>query len=199
MAHVEYVRREDATDHVSEILSQWEGEGGGTVNRSLLLDALANHPALLEGMYTLLDRTIRGGRLDRDLKELVSVVVSQANDCAYCTASHRENLLEIVSMPEERFEAVRAGEYDALPEHERAAARFAEQVALDPKGIDEEALDTLYAAGFDEEDMVELLGVAGTFVAANTYVDALSIQPGDREEAYAGAETDTAGDSDTDR
>ncbi|MFB6110057.1 MAG: carboxymuconolactone decarboxylase family protein [Halodesulfurarchaeum sp.] len=182
MALIDYVRREDAEGEVRELLDDWIG--GGTANRSLLLEAIANHPPLLEGMYTLLDRTIRSGSLDRELKELSSVVVSQANECEYCATSHRENLVDIVGMTEAEVEAVAEGRYDELPPRERSVAEFAELAATDPKRITEADFDPLYEHGFDEEDVVELLGVIGTFEAANTYVDALSVHPADREEDY---------------
>lgn len=184
MALVESVTREEADGRVAELLEDWEGTG--TANRSLLLGALANHPPLLEGMYTLLDRTMREGSVDRELKELASVVVSQANECEYCTASHRENLLSVVGMDEAAVEAVAATDYDDLPERQRAVAGFAESVADDPKRVTEDDFDRLIDAGFTEGECLELVGVIGAFVAANTYVDTLSIHPDDRETPYQG-------------
>lgn len=184
MVLVEYVTREEADGRAAELLEDWEGSG--TANRSLLLGALANHPPLLEGMYMLLDQTMRRGSVDRELKELVSVVVSQANDCEYCTASHRENLLSVVGMDEAAVETVAATDYDDLPERQRAVAQFAESVATGPKRVAEDDFERLSAVGFDEEERLELLGVVGAFVAANIYVDALSIHPADRETPYRG-------------
>ena len=184
MALVDYVTREEADGRVAELLDDWEGSG--TANRSLLLDALANHPPLLEGMYTMLDRTMRRGTVDRELKELASVVVSQANECEYCTASHRENLLAVVGMDEAAIEAVATTDYDDLPERQRAVARFAEAVATDPQRVTEAEFEELSAVGFDEQERLELLGVIGAFVAANTYVDALSVRPADRDTPYQG-------------
>lgn len=137
-------------------------------------------------MYALLDRTMRQGSVDREHKELASVVVSQANDCEYCTASHRENLLAVVGMDTTAVEAVAATDYDDLPDRQSAVARFAESVATDPKRVTDEEFERLSAVGFDGEERLELLGVVGAFVAANTYVDALSISPADRETPYRG-------------
>lgn len=184
MAIVDYINQEEADGRVGELLEDWEGSG--TANRSLLLDALANHPPLLEGMYTLLDQTMRQGSVDRELKELTSVVVSQANDCEYCTASHRENLLAVVGMDEAAVETVAAMNYDELPERQRAVARFAESVATDPQRVTQDDFEQLSAVGFSEQECLEILGVVGAFVAANTYVDALSVHPADREASYEG-------------
>jgi uncharacterized peroxidase-related enzyme len=182
MERFDYVTREAADGRVADLLTDWEGTG--TANRSLLLGALANHPPLLEGMHALLDQTMREGSVDREYKELASVVVSQVNNCEYCTASHRENLLSVVGMDETAVEAIATTDYENLHERQRAVAHFAESVADDPKRVTENEFDRLIDAGFTDRECLELVGVVGTFVAANTYVDALSIHPADRETSY---------------
>ncbi len=142
-------------------------------------------------MYTHLDRTMRRGDVDRELKELASVVVSQTNECEYCTASHRENLLAVVGMDAAAIDAVAVTDYDDFPNAQRAVARFAASVADDPKRITGDDFEELTAAGFDEGEALELLGVVGAFVAANTYVDTLSIHPSDRETPYQGPDSGT--------
>jgi uncharacterized peroxidase-related enzyme len=155
MAQVEYATCEEADGRVADLIEDWEGTG--TTSRSLLLGALANHPPLLKGMYALLDRTIREGSVDREYKELASVVVSQVNDYEYCTAGHRENLLSVVSMDAAAVDTVAATDYDDLPERQRAVAHFAQSVADDPKRVTENDFDRLINAGFTDRECLELV------------------------------------------
>lgn len=178
MAHVPYVRAEDAPASIARVLESFEEEHG---KRSLLLEALANHPPLLQAHSEYFDGTVKQGRLDQDLKELVGVVVSQVNDCEYCLDSHRENLVEMFGVSPDAVAAVEASEFDSFPADRRAALEFAELAATDPKRISQEELDALREAGFDDAAIVELLGAVGQFVTANLYADALSIHPTDRD------------------
>lgn len=173
MALLDYVDPEETTGRARELL-----EEHGTERGSLLRPMLANHPPLLEAQMVYHENFMKGGNLERELKELVGVVVSQANACDYCVSSHREKL-HALGIPVERLAAVDEGEYGSLSDRERAAVEFAEQAATDPHRIAEADLDALRAVGFDDQDALELLGVVGMFVAANTYVNALSVHPTD--------------------
>ncbi len=50
--------------------------------------ALANHPALLEQVWSRGKEVMASGKLDALTKELIYIAVSVANACEYCVHSH---------------------------------------------------------------------------------------------------------------
>lgn len=178
MALIDYVRDERARDVTAEAVGGDDADGGGAV--SLFLAVLANNPEVAEARVAYTGTLRFGGNLEPELKELAHVVVDQANECAYCTASHTENLVEVHGFPRGRVEALREREMDSFDEREQAVIRFAEQVATDPKRVTADHVDSLRAVGFDDADVIELLALVASAVSANTIVDALNVHPADR-------------------
>lgn len=178
MPHVPYVQREQAPNSSKDILESFESEHG---KRSLLLEALANHPPLLEAHSQYFDKTITRGSLDRTTKELVGVVVSRANECEYCVDSHRSNLVEMFGVPRNLLEAVENDNLDAFSERRRAMLEFAEAASTEPTMVGSDEFDALRESGLDDGEIVELLGAVGQFAVANLYADALSIHPTHRD------------------
>jgi uncharacterized peroxidase-related enzyme len=179
MPRIDYVDPEDASEEVREYLADYSAEHG---ERSLMREMLANHPPLLEVTAVFFENSIRTGTLDRELKETVAVAVSQANGCDYCASSHRESMEEVLGLPSERVDAIRAEEFDSLPPHEQFAVEFARQAAENPHRITDEEFHTLREEGFDDQEIIELLGVVGLFMFVNTIGIATDIRPEDRDE-----------------
>lgn len=50
--------------------------------------ALANSPALLQGIWSQVQQVMQPGALDALTKELVYIAVSTINSCEYCVHSH---------------------------------------------------------------------------------------------------------------
>lgn len=175
MALLDYVDPEDASPEVRNLLEMDRSDRG-----SLLRPMLANHPPLLEAQMHYHERLMEEGSLDRELKELVGVVVSQANACDYCVSSHREKLHTLGLSPA-ALDAVDGSNFEGMSEHEQVVLAFAERVAADAHRIAAADLDGLRAVGFDDREIVELLGVVAMFMAANTLANALSIHPADRD------------------
>jgi len=178
MALLEYVRPADAEGRARELLETYRDEHGES---ALFNEALAHNPDFLAARFDYAARVLESGRVDRELKEFVFVVVSMANDCEYCVGDHRNEFVERFGGDEAELALVAAGEFEALDGRKQALARFAHQVATDPKRVGESHLEALRALGYDEADIVEILACATLAVSANTIVDALSIHPVDRE------------------
>ena len=178
MPLIDYQPRESASPRAREILDRWEDEHG---KRSLILESLAVHDQTMEAFIGFFRHAMDGGMLDRELKELVAYTVSEANSCEYCASSHRETLTAVLGISDDTAAAVSSGALEALPPRQRAVTELARQAALDPKRVDDKLLASLRAEGFDDSEIIELLGVVCLFQAANTYVDALNIFPSDIE------------------
>lgn len=171
---VDPVREDDTEGAVSDLLRQYEAVHG---KQPVLWEALANHPPLLEAHAQFYRRTIETGNVEQELKELVGVAVSAANDCEFCASSHRVNLVELFGYDGDRVTSIIEGELETLTDRDRSAVEFAQAVAEDPQAIGSADIERLEQVGFSKQDVVELLGATAQFVAANVYADALGISP----------------------
>lgn len=86
-ANVRIVEEHEATGRVKEIFDD--------IKATKQIDfvpnfwkTLANHPPLLEQIWTRLKATMAPGRLDALTKEMIAVAVSATNGCRYCINSH---------------------------------------------------------------------------------------------------------------
>lgn len=138
---------------------------------------LATNPPVFEVALGQFGEVMYGGNLDVDLKQLAFVVVSQENECAYCAATHGDELVNAFGLPESHLEAIAEEDYTGFTDRQRAVAEVARQGATDPKRITEDHVDALRAVGFDDADVIELLTVVAQAAFANTIVDALNIAP----------------------
>lgn len=179
MALLDYVDPEAVDERTRELLAADADYYG---RPSLFARAMATDPDVFAARSDYHRRLVAEGDLEIRVCELVYLAVSVANDCEYCIASHREQLVERVGLDPEEVGALARGDTSGLTGRERAAVAFAEQVARDPKGVDEAHLDALREAGFDDPAIVRLLTVATAAVAANAFADALHIHPSDRDE-----------------
>lgn len=182
MALLEYVNSDSATDRQRELLAADADYYG---RPSLFARMLANAPDVFATRRRYHRELIDGGELGARIPELVYLAVSVTNDCLYCIASHREQLVEGVGLDSDEADALAKGDLEGFDQRERAAVEFATQMAADPKAVDEAHLTALRETGFDDAGVVRLVVVAAAAIAANAIADALAIHPGDRAEPFA--------------
>lgn len=185
MALIPYVDPADVDGRAAELLAEDADYYG---RPSLFARAMATNPRVFEVRNEYHRELVREGDLAGRIAELAYLAVSVANECDYCTASHGETLVETAGGDPDEVVAVRSGDLDRFEPRERAAIDFATAVATDPKRIDADDLEALRAVGFEDDDIVELLTVCTAAVAANTFADALGIDPADRPEPFVGTE-----------
>lgn len=182
MPLLDYVDPETADGRTRELL---EADADYYGQPSLFARAMANNPDVFAVRREYHRRLVGEGEVSERLAELVYLAVSVTNDCSYCVASHREQLVERVGLPGAEVEAVARGDHAGLDDRERAAVELAGQVARDPEAVEEAHLAALREVGFDDAAVVRLLTVAAAALAANAIADALSVHPSDRAEPFA--------------
>jgi len=102
MGRIGRVSEEEAEGLVNEIYSGIEKEFGGVPN---LFKTLALKPKILKANLEKVKSVMMEGELDRDLKEMVAVVVSEANGCDYCVGAHSAFLRKL-GVKQETIQAV---------------------------------------------------------------------------------------------
>src|SRR4051794_40334962 len=109
------------------------------------------------------------GSLSRELRLLTRLAVSNANQCRYCTAHQKHQLVGLgVAAP--KISAIGHPENDALSPRERAAMRFAQAMTIDAGDIPAE-----FVAQFTPQERVEIVIVASAMGMLNKINDSLRV------------------------
>lgn len=98
-------------------------------------------------------------------REVINLVVSQVNECAYCLAAHTA-IGKMNGFSDDEILEIRSGEasFDAKID---ALARFVKDITINRSKPSEEALSGLYAAGYTKENLVDILIVIGDKIVSN--------------------------------
>lgn len=106
-----------------------------------------------------MDKYVRKTSIDKQLKEMIKIRVSQINGCSYCLNMHTKGARKL-KINEEKLELLRNWDTTSLfSEEEKAAFRLAENLTLvSENGVS----DTLFESTrkyFSEKEYVELVMV----------------------------------------
>jgi uncharacterized peroxidase-related enzyme len=98
-------------------------------------------------------------------REIINLVVSQVNNCQYCLAAHTA-IGKMNGFSDEQIIEIRKGaasfdsKFDAL-------AKFTKSVAENRGRATQEAKDQLFAAGYSEANLIDIVIVIGDKVISN--------------------------------
>ncbi|GAB5555479.1 MAG: carboxymuconolactone decarboxylase family protein [Saprospiraceae bacterium] len=98
-------------------------------------------------------------------REIINLVVSQINECAYCLAAHTA-LGKMNGFNDEQILEIRGGsatfnaKYDAL-------AKLTSSITINRSKPDAEALDAFFAAGYTEANLIDTIIVIGDKIISN--------------------------------
>jgi uncharacterized peroxidase-related enzyme len=123
--------------------------------------------------------------LDTADREMIAVVVSQANGCLYCLVAHGAALREALGDPVlgERiaFDWGRAG----LDERRRAICAYAEKLTLTPRQVDRADLQTLLDIGLTLEEAWDVAEIASMYNLTNRMAMATNMLPNEQYSSLA--------------
>lgn len=115
-------------------------------------------------------------------KEVVNLVVSQVNECAYCLSAHTA-VAKMNGFTDEQIIEIRGGavsfdkKYDAL-------AKFAKSLAASKGQVDPSETDEFIAQGYSKENVIDTIMLAGIRTITN-YVYAVTQPPIDFPEVQS--------------
>ncbi len=166
MAWIETIDEDDATDALADVYERIGSTRGKVANimkvHSLRPDTMQAHSDLY--------RTLLFARTDlsRAERELIAVVVSDANDCAYCVAHHRA-ALDAYWKDADRIDAVlnRDAKAAALSEREQALVSYSRLLTTAPNSVTEAHVDELRDAGLSDQAILDTALVASYFNFVN--------------------------------
>lgn len=152
------------TSDATGLLAQIHQAFGATPN---MFKAVSNSPAALKSMWGSFG-ALGGGKLGAKLGEQLAVAIADRNDCEYCLAAHTV-LGRKAGASAEEMNAAQAGESD--DPRTAAALRFALAVVGNRAKIEDGQVQDLRAAGFDDEEIMEIMA----HVALNLFTNYVNV------------------------
>ena len=174
MAWIKQVEENEAEGKLKEVYKNILGKRGKLANimkiHSLDPDLMQNHLDL----YTSIMFNKSG--LNREEKELVAVVVSALNNCAYCINHHAE-ALNYYWKDDEKISAL-ISDYKSLDFSIRVHAilNYAEKLTLTPSLINEYDIQNLRIHNLTDEDILNLNSVVSYFNFVNRIATGLGVE-----------------------
>lgn len=181
---VSWLRTPDESELPEDVLALFEPprEKLGFVPNVLRLFALRpSHLVEWDRHYSELMTGESG--LSRAEREMIAVVVSVANDCAYCIAAHSAALRKLTKDPA-LADAVASNHATAPVEPPvHAMLDYAVKLTLHPAEMRETDVSALRDAGWSDEDIMDIAEVTGMFNLTNRMASGLGWTPNPEYEA----------------
>ncbi|MGM1060837.1 carboxymuconolactone decarboxylase family protein [Saccharothrix sp. Mg75] len=168
MSRVELIDAQAATGEAKPLLDEITAAFGAT---PAMFKAVANSPAALKMMWAGFG-ALGGGRLGAKLGEQVAVLVADRNSCEYCLAAHTALGRKAGVSAEDMGQAQAGHSHDPRA---AAALTFAAKLVEDRAQVTDADVEALREAGFDDEEVVELVAHVALNLFTNYVNVALSV------------------------
>lgn len=164
MTRIALVSPADTTGERQQLLAQIQGAFGATPN---MFKAVANSTAALKSMWGSFG-ALGGGVIGAKLGEQIAVAVADRNDCHYCLAAHTALGRKAGATAEEMANAQRGKSSDPKT---AAALTFAQKLVEARGQITDAEVRALRDAGYDDQDVVEIIA----HVALNLFTNYINV------------------------
>lgn len=145
-----------------DLLAEVEAQMGGV---PYLIATMAHSPAALGG-YLGLSGALAGGVLPPKLREQIAIAVAGANTCDYCASAH-SLLGKKAGVPHDEIERNLAG--TSSDTKTAAALAFVVKIVHERGRLDSEDLGAVRAAGYSDEEVVEMVAHAAMNIFTNYF------------------------------
>jgi len=179
MSWITEIDAEEAGEKLAAVYAELIEKRGKISNilrvHSLNPDALGNHLDLY--------MTIMFGKsgLSRAEREAIAVVVSAANDCAYCVSHHVEALRRYIKDEETLEMLASADGLETLEPRLSNIVRHADKLTSAPSAMTEIDLGELRAVGLSDSDILDLTLIVSYFNFVNRIALGLGVSFSDDE------------------
>jgi len=150
-------------------------KGRGKISNIMRSQSLAPG-AMKAHMDLYMELLFARGGLSRAERELIAVVVSVENGCAYCTEHHAEALAAWWRDRERVARFREDPETAGLSEREAALARFARTLTREPSASGRTGVEALRAVGLECEEILQATLITGYFNFVNRIAEGLGVE-----------------------
>lgn len=175
---ITWLRVPDESELPPEVLELWRPsrEKLGFVPNVLRLYAL--RPSRLLAWTAHYDEAMKGeSGLSKAEREMIAVVVSVANRCAYCIAAHSAALRKLTKDPALADQVAADHRAAEIPDRMKAALDYAVKLTHTPAEMTEADVTALRDAGWSDEDVMDIAEVTGVFNFSNRLASGLGWAP----------------------
>jgi uncharacterized peroxidase-related enzyme len=135
---------------------------------------MASSPAALKGTWSALSHIYLGSSLPSSLASMIMFAISAAKRCQYCTAVHQVTCKSL-GLDDDALAALAENISEVAPERVQAIVKFGIKTALTPQDIDQADYDAVRTAGLTDEEIVEVVALAGLANLLDTLADGLKL------------------------
>ncbi|MRX40257.1 carboxymuconolactone decarboxylase family protein [Flavobacterium sp. LC2016-23] len=165
MARLTALNPDQTEGKSKELFTAIKGKMGMVPN---MMRTMGNSPAVLNG-YLGLSTALNSSSLTPKTRELISLMVANANGCDYCNAAH-SFIGGKIGIDAALLDQARAG-YSS-DEKTNAVLEFAKAV-LDTKGnVSDEVIEKFKSAGYEEEQIAEVIASVSLSIFTNYFNNA---------------------------
>ena len=179
-----WLRVPDEAELPPEVLELWQPslEKLGFVPNVLRLYAL--RPSRLLAWNAHYDEAMKGdSTLTKAEREMIAVVVSVANSCAYCIAAHSAALRKLTKDPPLADQIATDHAQAGISDRMKRALDYALKLTRSPDAMAEDDVQRLRDAGWTDEDVMDITEVTALFNFSNRMASGLGWQPNPEYEA----------------
>lgn len=176
---IKHVPYDEATGRLRELYDRVSGPDRKVDN---IMQAHSLRPHTMEGHIALYKAVLHdsSNEVPKWLLETIGVWVSLLNDCSYCIEHHFAGLKRLLG-DDARAKAIRKAleartpETAPLTQAEVAALNYADALTAAPNFVDEDEVEELREAGWDDGAILEINQAVAYFAYANRVVLGLGI------------------------
>lgn len=173
MAYIKTINYEEAEAELKAAYDQISGARGKLAEVHKIQSL--NPGALLAHMELYKQVMFARSPLKRYQREMVAVIVSQANNCDYCIHHHQEALLFYWKKQERVDKLLDSPESAGLEQEDIALCTYARHLTLSPAEASQEAIRNLRDAGWEDRAILDVTQVAAYFNFVNRMVLGLGV------------------------
>lgn len=130
-----------------------------------LIATMAHSPAVAKG-YLSFSQSLSAGKLPSRLREQISLVVGETNNCDYCISAHTELGKRVGLTEPETCDARRATSSDGK---EQAALEFARKLVQDRGIVTDADLEQLRQVGYNHGEIGEIVANVALNIFTNYF------------------------------
>ncbi len=165
---IEMIDESDASPEVAELFAEVKRDMSLPIAPNLIR-AQAAAPNIARGTWEAMKHLYLSNSLPLQLKAMILYAIANANECEYCSAVHGVTC-KSVGVDEKTLDMLTNNLSGLEPRRAQAIVNFAVQVARDPHNLTEADYDAVRDQGIEEEELVEIIGLA----AIGSYFDIIA-------------------------
>lgn len=140
-----------------------------------LFKSLAASPLVVAGTWEAHKRVYLQTSLPMSLKAMILYSISSSRNCEYCAVVHHVTC-RTLGVDEETLRVLTHNLDGLTPHRVQSIVKFALACASDPQALTEEDYDALRANGIDDEEIMEIIGLAAYGVYLDVVADGAKVR-----------------------